>query len=219
VILKGKTMHANPHHASKIESAAATVTEWNARIWKLREDIGKAEATLAESAHRRQQSVLDAALGDGGAKQRLEQVLADDRKAERELADLKMALPLAEAKLREAENAHRAIEVELRKTEVNRVALERLEIAKLMDKAMAEYAAAFDRYQALGRELFGLCADGTNVSNWDHIEGWSRVAKSLPAPFVTLQKRLPGVFFGGGGPLAQSEASYWGVSIIRKDAA
>jgi hypothetical protein len=75
------------------------------------------------------------------------------------------------------------------------------------------------RYEALGRELFALCANGTEVSNWDHIEGWSRIAKSLPAPFVTLQKRLPCVFFGGGGSLAQSEASYWGVSIIMKDAA
>jgi hypothetical protein len=204
---------------AQLESAAAAIADWNARIWKLREDIGKAEATLAESTHRRQQSVLDAALGDADAKQRLEQVLADDRKAERELADLKMALPLAEAKLRQAEGAHRNIEAEIRKSDVNRLALERLEVAKEMDRAMAEYAEAFERYQSLGRELFGLCADGTNVSNWEHIEGWSRVAKSLPAPFVTLQKRLPGVFFGGGGPLAQAEASYWNVSIISRDAA
>ena len=38
---------------AQLESAAAAIADWNARIWKLREDIGKAETVLAESTHRR----------------------------------------------------------------------------------------------------------------------------------------------------------------------
>jgi hypothetical protein len=203
---------------AQLDSAAAAIADWNARIWKLREDIGKAEATLAESTHRRQQSVLDAALGDDGAKQRLEQVLADDRKAERELADLKMALPLAEAKLREAECAHRNIEAEIRKESVSRIVLDRIEAGKEFDRTIAVAGVALQRYLDLGGDIWPLVIDPYG-STRDQVEGWMRIAKSLPAPFETLQKRLPGVSFGGGGPLAQSEASYWGVATFKKDAA
>jgi hypothetical protein len=208
----------NAHH-DKLESAAASIADWNARIWKLREDIGKAETVLAQSTHRRQQSVLDAALGDEGAKQRLEQVLADDRKAEREFEDLKMALPLAETKLREAESAHRNIEAEIRKESVSRIVLDRIETGKEFDRTIAAAGVALQRYLDLGGDIWPLVIDPYG-STRDQVEGWSRVAKSLPAPFVTLQKRLPSsVFFGGDGPLAQSEASYWNVAIISRDAA
>jgi hypothetical protein len=66
----------------KLEVASASIADWNAKIWKLREDIGKAETVHAESQHRRQQHVLEAALGDDAAKKYLQQVLDDDRKAE-----------------------------------------------------------------------------------------------------------------------------------------
>jgi hypothetical protein len=202
----------------KLSQATAEIAEWNTRIWKLREDIAKAETVLAESQHRRQSHVLEAALGDEGAKQRLEQVLADDRKAERELADLKMALPLAESRLREAENEHRNIEIEMRNHEKNRLVLERIEAAKEVDRALADVAAALQRYLDIGADIWPLVVDPYG-STRDQIEGWMRIAKALPAPFQILQKRLPGVDFGGGGPLAQAEASYWNVSIIKKDAA
>jgi hypothetical protein len=40
---------------------------------------------MLKARHRRQQHVLEAALGDDAAKKHLQQVLEDDRKAEREL--------------------------------------------------------------------------------------------------------------------------------------
>jgi hypothetical protein len=46
--------------------------------------------------------------------------------------------------LRNAETAHRNIEAQIRKESVSRLALERLEVAKTMDEAMAAYGAAFE---------------------------------------------------------------------------
>jgi len=131
---------------------------------------------------------------------------------------LKMALPLAEAKLREAENEHRNIEIEMRNHEKNRLVLDRIEAAKEVDRDLAAVGRSLQRYLDLGGDIWPLVVDPYG-STRDQIEGWMRIAKALPALFQTLQKRLPGVDFGGGGPLAASEAGYWGVSIISRDAA
>src|SRR6478672_9927063 len=116
-----------------------------------------------------------------------------------------MALPLAEAKLREAENEHRNIEIEMRNHEKNRLVLDRIEAAKEVDRDLAAVGRSLQRYLDLGGDIWPLVVDPYG-STRDQIEGWMRIAKALPALFQTLQKRLPGVDFGGGGPLAASEA-------------
>jgi len=211
-------MHAKSHHESKLEAAAA-VTEWQLKVWTINEKIAAASAALASSEARRRENALAASLGDADAQKNLDQVLQDDIRAQRDLDNLKLSLPLAEAKLREAEGELRAVEAAARKAEVGRLALERIEAAKAVDQALSEAAVALQRYQGLGNELLAILVDPNNMSTNEIIEGWHRVAKSLPAPFATLQKRLPGVFFGGGGSLAQAEASYWGVTEFKRDAA
>jgi hypothetical protein len=91
------------------------VATWRERVQKLQSDIAKAEIAHTESRHIRQKHVLEAALGDEGAKQRLQEVLEDDLRAERHLGDMRLALPLAAAELANAEGALKAAETEFRK--------------------------------------------------------------------------------------------------------
>jgi hypothetical protein len=131
-------MHAT-HHQSKLENAAADVTTWRDRVRTLNENIAKAEAVAAASVRRRQENVLAASLGDGAAKENLAQVLEEDRRAERELEDLRLALPLAESELRTAESAHRAAEVEARKAQVDNLARQRVAAAAAIDQGACRF--------------------------------------------------------------------------------
>jgi hypothetical protein len=210
-------MHQKPHH-DNLEAAAAEIADWNAKIWKLREAIAKAEAVLAESEGRRRQHALEAALGGDSAKKHLEQVLRDDRDAARQLEDLRLALPLAEAELKTAEDAHRTIAAEVKKSRVNELVLKRIAEAEDVAAALTAAGEALRRYLDSGAQIYAL-TDDLFGSRRDEVEGWNRIAKSLPAPFADLQKRQPGVFYGGGQKLADAEASYWNVSIIKRDAA
>jgi hypothetical protein len=198
---------------AQLESAAAAIADWNARIWKLREDIGKAEAALAESQHRRQEHVLEAALGDHDAKSRLADVLNADRDAERHFADLQLALPAAMERLRSAENDHRVAESEFRKAEVNRLARLRCLAAAEIDQAFADFSKAWAEYSALGLQLFNVAADdhaGNIHSFTESVDGMLRLAAALPhQPFFDLRHRHSFAQIGGGAPLAVSEAAFW----------
>jgi hypothetical protein len=205
----------------KLSKASESVSEWNAKIRKLREDISTAEAALADSTRLRQQHVLDAALGDEGAKQRLEGVLEADRKAERQLADLQLALPAAEAKLREAEGAHRIAEAEFRKSEVERLARERVAAAAAIDKAFADFSRAWSEYEALGLQLFNVAADdhaGNIHSFTESVDGMLRLAAALPhQPFYDLRWRHSFAPIGTSSSLAAAEAAYWRLPPIESE--
>jgi len=94
-------------NSHKLEVAAADVATWRDRVRTLQENIAKAEAVAAASVRSRQENVLAASLGDSAAKENLSAVLEDDRRAERELEDLRLAPPLAVSELRTAEGVHR----------------------------------------------------------------------------------------------------------------
>jgi hypothetical protein len=126
--------------------------------------------------------------------------------------------PAAEAKLREAQNAHRIIEAEVKQSQVNELVLKRIAAAQDADAGLTAACEALRRYLDVGAQIYAL-TDDLFGSRRDDVEGWNRIAKSLPAPFADLQKRQPGVFLGGGPKLADAEASYWNVSIIKRDAA
>jgi hypothetical protein len=207
----------------RLNKAAAEIAEWNAKIWKLREDIGKAEAALAESQHRRQEHVLEAALGDHDAKSRLADVLNADRDAERHLADLQLALPAALERLRAAENDHRVAESEFRKAEVNRLARLRCLAAAEIDQAFGDFSKAWAEYSALGLQLFNVAADdhaGNIHSFSETCDGMLRLAAALPhEPFYSLRWRHSCAQIGGGAPLAVSEAAFWRLPPAEADKA
>jgi hypothetical protein len=212
----------NAHH-DKLEAAGAEIADWNAKIGKLREDIAKAEAALADSTRIRQQHVLEAALGDDGAKNRLAGVLQADREAERQLDDLKMALPAALERLRAAESEHRAAEVEWRKVELDRISRCRVAAAEKIDAAFAAFSSAWIEYEQLGRELLGLASQDQNANALylsETISGEARLAASLPAkPFLAIKERFHFLPVSTSNSLAAAEALYWRLPPVEADKA
>jgi hypothetical protein len=206
-------MHAKPHHESKLESAAATVAEWRAKIRTLNDNIAKAEAVAAASVRSRQENVLAASLGDDAAKENLAQVFEDDRLAARELEDLRLALPLAESELRMAEHDHRAAEVEARKAQVDNLARQRVAAAAAIDHAFADFSNAWSEYQALGHELLNLASQEPNSNALylaETVDGVGRLVASLPAkPFLSLRERFNFMPVSTSKSLAASESAYW----------
>jgi hypothetical protein len=204
----------NSTMSDKLNEAAANVATWRDRVRTLNENIAKAEAVAATSVRSRQENLLAASLGDSAAKENLSAVLEDDRRAERELEDLRLALPLATSKLTEAEATHRAAEVEWRKAEVNRLARERCAAAAAIDQAFAMFSEAWGRYEDLGKQLFNAAADdhaGNIHSFSETCDGMLRLAAALPhEPFYSLRWRHSFAQIGGGAPLAVSESAFWG---------
>jgi hypothetical protein len=217
MIERKKRMHAKPHHESKLESAAATVAEWRAKIRTLNDNIAKAEAVAAGSIRARQENVLAASLGDAAAKENLAMVLEDDRRAARELEDLRLALPLAESELRMAEHDLRAAEVEARKAQVDNLARERVDAARQIDQAFADFSRAWATFESIGHELIGLASaePGANALYLSEtISGEARLVASLPAkPFLSLRERFNFMPISTSKSLAASESAYWRLPV------
>jgi len=211
-------MHAKPHHESKLESAAATVTEWRAKIRTLNDNIAKAKATAAVSIRARQENVLAASLGDIAAKENLATVLEDDRRADRELESLRLALPLATSKLTEAEATHRAAEAEWRKAEVERLARARVAAAAAIDSAFAEFSRAWGLFESLGHELIDLASSEAGANTLylsETVSGVARLVASLPSrPFVEIREKFPFMAVSTHKSLADSERSYWRLPAV-----
>ena len=197
----------------KLTAAAASVAEWQTNVRTIADKIAKAEAALAESQKRRQEHVLAAALGDHDARERLDHVLDDDRKAERELQDLRSALPLAEAALANAQRAQKSAEVEWRRTEVERLARARVEAAAAIDEAFADFSRAWATFESLGHELIGLASaePGANALYLSEtVDGVGRLVASLPRiPFLAIKERYPFTAVSTSKSLAAAEAAYW----------
>jgi hypothetical protein len=197
---------------TNLEEAGASVATWRDRVRTLNENISKAEAVAAASVRNRRENVLAASLGDDAAKINLAEVLEDDRKATRDLEDLRLALPLAEQELRTAENDHRVAEAEFRKAEVVRLARDRVEAARQIDQAFADFSAAWQRYESLGHQLY-------NAASYDHqnqiylsetCDGLARLSAALPMkPFYDLRHRHSFAPIGTSSSLAAAESSYW----------
>jgi hypothetical protein len=195
----------------RLNKAAAEIAEWNAKLFKLREDISTAETALAESQRRRQSHVLEAALGDDDAKSRLAEVLEDDRRAQRALEDLRQALPVFESRLREAEAAQKDAEAEWRKAEVHRLARERVAAAEKIDAALASFNDAWIEYTRIGQQLFSASIDRQDqLYLAENFDGLKRLASALPhQPFHDIRWKHSFAQLGGGAPLAISESQFW----------
>jgi hypothetical protein len=195
----------------KLNKAAAEVTMWRERVQKINADIVEAEGVVAASEGRRKEYALAASLGDDAARKHLDHVLQDDIRAHRDLENICLALPLAEAELRTAENAQRAAESEIRRAEKNRLARERVAAADKIDAALAAFSSAWVEYEQLGRELYSASVDRQDqIYLAEHFDGLLRLAASLPPePFYSLRWRHSFANIGGGAPLAVSEAAFW----------
>jgi hypothetical protein len=202
----------------RLNEAAAAVATWRDRVRNLTENIAKAEAVAAASVRARQENVLAASLGDDAARANLAAVLEDDRRAERELQDLRLALPLAESELRTAEAALRIAETEFRRSELDRLARERVAAAAAIDQAFADFSRAWATFESLGHELLDLAsqAPGANALFLaETISGEARLAASLPRnPFLAIKEKFPFMAISTHKSLADSERSYWRLPAV-----
>jgi hypothetical protein len=196
----------------KLTAAAASVAEWQTNVRTINEKIVKAAGVFAESQKIRQEHVLAAALGDHDARERLNHVLEDDRKA-RELEDLRSSLPLAEAALANAQRAQKSAEVEWRRTEVERLACARVKAAAAIDEAFADFSRAWATFESIGHELIGLASaePGANALYLSEtVDGVGRLVASLPRiPFLAIKERYPFMAVSTSKSLAAAEAAYW----------
>jgi chromosome segregation ATPase len=201
------------HPETKLEKASADVTTWRDRVRTLNENIAKAEAVAAASIRARQENVLAASLGDSAAKENLATVLEDDRRSERHLSDLQLALPLAMAELANAEGALKAAETEFRKKEIERLARARVEAASEIDRAFADFSRAWANYESLGSDLLDLASQEPNANVLylsETVSGVTRLAASLPAkPFLAIREKFNFMPISTSSSLAAAEAAYW----------
>jgi len=215
-------MHQKPHE-SNLEAAAAAVHEWQAKVRTITQNIEEAEAVVAASARRRSEHVLAASLGDEAARKHLDQVLQDDRQAESNLEDLRLALPLAIEQLKSAEHAQREAEIEFRKARVHHLARQRVEAAAAIDHALAEFSRAWVLFESLGHELLDLASQEPNSNPLylaETISGEVRLAACLPAaPFLAIRERFNFMPISTSKSLAASEAAYWRLPVDEARAA
>jgi hypothetical protein len=196
---------------NRLEAAAEAVAKCRQHIQEIRLAIASQEEVVAGSELRRQPHVLQAARGDVSAKNTLDKLLHEDLAAERTLADLRLALPQAEAELRAAENAQRAAHSELRKAEQIRLARARVEAARKIDATLAEFSSSWAEYSEIGRALYAVSDDYPNqIYLAEHLDGLLRLAAALPhQPFFDIRHKHSFCQLGGGAPLAVSEAAFW----------
>jgi hypothetical protein len=130
---------------------------------------------------------------------------------------------LATDRLKEAENAHRAAEVEWRKAEVERLARARVAAAAAIDQAFADFSKAWSEYSALGGDLFDLASQepGANALYLSEtIDGVGRLVASLPAkPFAAIREKYPFMAISTAKSMADSERSYWRLPPVEADKA
>jgi len=212
-----------PHHESNLEAAAAAVHEWQAKVRTISQNIEEAEAVVAASARRRSEHVLAASLGDDAARKHLDHVLQDDRQAESNLEDLRLALPLVLEQLKASEHAHREAEIEFRRARVHHLARQRVEAGAAIDQAFSDFAAAWSDYESLGHELLDLASQepGANVMYLSEtVDGVGRLAASLPAkPFLAIRERFNFMPISTSKSLAAAEAAYWRLPVDEAKAA
>jgi hypothetical protein len=195
----------------KLNQAVAAVAEWQTNVRTINEKIATATAGFAESQKRRQEHILSAALGDHGARERLDHVLEEDRKAELDLEILRSSLQIAETELASAERAQKAAETEWRKVTIDNLARERCSAAAAIDAALAAFNDAWIEYTKIGQQLFSASIDRQDqLYLAENFDGLKRLASALPhQPFFDLRHRHSFAQIGGGAPLAVSEAAFW----------
>jgi hypothetical protein len=208
------------HHETKLEQASATAHEWQAKVRTISQNIEEAEAVVAASARRRAEHVLAASLGDDAARKHLDHVLQDDRQAESNLEDLRLALPLAESELRTAEGAYRIAEAEFRRSEVERLSRERVAAAAAIDQAFADFSKAWATFESLGHELIDLASSEAGANTLylsETVSGVARLVASLPSrPFVEIREKFPFMAISTHKSLADSERSYWRLPAVEE---
>ncbi len=174
----------------QVAETAAVVVEWKATVAGIQNQFNVAGLALAKAKKERESHALKAAMGDAAATTAIKRARGEQLTAEQVIADLRIALPEAEAQLAAAEKATASARHELAMLHGEKMMRSRVAAAARMDAAFAEAASAYSDFERLGRELqsfpdLNIAVSG-NMSHWETVTGYRRIAASLPPFFVRL---------------------------------
>jgi chromosome segregation ATPase len=198
-----------------VAKTAATVTDWRTKIAKIEAQIAAENHAITIAKQHRERHTLDSTLGDSHAIAAIKKARSEQHEAEQRLADLEFALPAARLRIVEAEGEAKIARSNLAKFEAEILQRERVDVAGELDKAIAEFARLYGRYEKLGREIVSmpdiLGQNLFGMVNHEGAVGARRVRAAMPAFVQTL---YPGAHHDEmkKEPLATSEASYWNLA-------
>jgi hypothetical protein len=196
----------------QVDQTAAVVREWSNSIARIGTSLATANAALVRAKEHRQTHALQASLGDATAIAAIKHARSEQHSAEQTISDLQIALPEAQAQLASAEKAAASARHEIAKLHGEKLMRQRCAAAARMDDAFAAAASAYGDFERLGRELqaypdLNIGVSG-NMSHWESVTGYRRIAASLPTFFTKL---FPGTWTieGARESLAASEEKFW----------
>jgi hypothetical protein len=195
-----------------VDDTAAVVQDWKNTIAKIETEFNVANLARDHATKARETHALAAAMQDAHAIAEIKHARSAHATAEATLADLAVALPAAATHLANAEKAAESARHQLAKLHGEKIMRARVVAAARMDAAFAESAAAFEDFSRLGREPqnfpdLNIGVSG-NISHWESVTGYRRIAAALPAFFTKL---FPSTWSNSDArkPLGQSEADFW----------
>jgi hypothetical protein len=200
------------HLEKQVVETAAIVADWKRSIAAIETQLHTADLALMSAKGHRETHALKASLGDATAIAAVKHARSEQHSAEQTTGDLQIALPEAQAQLASAEKAAASARHELAKLHGEKLMRQRVAAAGRMDAAFAEAASAYNDFERLGRELqtfpdLGIAVSG-NMSHWETVTGYRRIAAALPAFFVKL---FPTTWSNSDARqgLAKSELEFW----------
>jgi hypothetical protein len=196
----------------QVAEKAEVVQSWANTIAKITTEFNTATLARDNAKKARETHALKAAMGDTHAVSEIKHARAAQTAAELTIADLAVALPAAEAELATAEKAAASARRALAMLMAEKVMRDRVIAAAEMDAGFAAAAAAYEKYERLGRELLTFedlnLQQGGTMGFYESAIGYRRIAAALPAFFVKL---FPTTWSNSDPrrPLAESELHFW----------
>jgi hypothetical protein len=196
--------------SNNLSTAEIQTAEWRAKVGKIKSAMAAARSVLNSSDARRGKFALDAATGNADAAQAMAKIRRENEAAEKDLADLMLALPEAEHNLAEAQQIESAARKALAKQVAQGAMRKRIAAAAKIDAALAQFCRDVAEWEALGetvRDYYGnIYAGQINISTLENAVGMNRLLAALPPLFGKL---FPSVSRGTPSLLAVSEADMW----------
>jgi hypothetical protein len=203
------------HLEKQVADTAEVVREWTNSVARIETELNTANLALMRAKKQREAHALNAAMNDPAAIAAVKHARAEQQSAEQTTGDLQIALPEAKAQLAEAEKAAASARAALAMFNAEKIMRARVQAAARMDDALAQASAAYADFERLGRELQSFpdlnFGSSGNMSHWESVAGFRRIAAALPPFFLKL---FPSTWTieGARESLAESERKFWQVA-------
>ncbi len=207
------------HLEQKVTETAAVVSDWQRSIASIETQFNTANLALANAKKIREANALKATMNDTAAIKAIQQARAEQLTAEQTIADLKIALPAAEAQLAEAQKAASSARAELGKLNAAVLMRQRADVGSQLDQVIAEAARLYRVYQELGNKIINMPGaipqnmHGMMATSHEAVLGDRRVRAAVPK---FLEQALQSVAHDEQKKenLATTEARFWNLTPV-----